>query len=128
MRNYIDLITEAARPNPYDDSIWYRGTWFPDRLPTVGDGHNGDMLGRGVYLTNDPTYAGLFGDVVEYQLMLGSVFTPDSPEWSDELFGQRLNDFARQRGYDAIMVAVGAGVYQICVFDPVLINLAEPDY
>lgn len=127
MRRFIDLIETAQRPNPYDDTIWYRGTNQPGQL-SIGDGRNGDMLGRGFYLTNSPEYAAKFGKhVEEFQVMLGAVLDDEkAPRPNGRMMtGEELNTYARKNGYQAILSSVGDGVYQLCVLDIDLVNPFE---
>lgn len=118
------LVENIREPNPYDDSIWYRGTNVPGGELTF-TGRNGDMLGKGIYFTNDPSYAALFGKHVEkFQLTLSSVL----PEWKAPKDSRNnLNQYARAHGYDAIMGSIGDGVYQLCVLDPREIHRYEED-
>jgi hypothetical protein len=129
MRNFINMLTESVVPNVYDDSIWYRGTNHTGPLQ-IGDGRNGDMLGAGIYFTNDPEYAAKFGKhVLEYQLILSSVLDEqDAPRVDGRMMsGKMLNNYARKNHYDAILASVGSGIYQLCVFSLDFINPVEED-
>jgi len=136
MRRFINIIQEASewdeQPNPFDDSIWYRGTKEPGWIG-IGDARNGDMLGQGFYLTNDPEYAAKFGPHIDkFQVSLGAVLRHSNGTWprdraGRELSGKLLSDFARQNGFDAILDGLGSGVFQLCVLDTRLIELVEDD-
>jgi hypothetical protein len=125
MRTWINLIEQTSSVNPYDDSVWYRGTNHPG-THQIGNGQNGDMLGRGFYLTNDRSYAEKFGDhVEEFQVMLGSVLLEsDAPH---PMSGDQLNAYARSKGFDAILARVGPHTHQLCVFDLRLVNPVEDE-
>ncbi|MER8602781.1 D-Ala-D-Ala carboxypeptidase family metallohydrolase [Mesorhizobium sp. M1233] len=100
--------------------VVYHGTkTAPEKfVATEGGGASGDMLGSGgVYVTNSPDYAGVFGNSV-MPLYARAVNILDERDAPSGLTGKRLRSWAEKNGFDAIRASVGQGTWQMIVFDP----------
>lgn len=93
MRNLIDLI-ESTAPNTSMEKVWYHGSARENPRFSIGHtGTNSTVLGDykskryGIFLTDNPEFAALYGDVRRYRVNVSNVLRlPQQQIVLDDLF------------------------------------------
>lgn len=124
------LANALCCPNTATPSIYYHGTnadvmHFADS----GPGTNGAEFGGGIYVTNSPTYASIFGKNL-IEMHVAAINIADEHMIPRHLTGERAKRWAIENGFDAIRSRKGnfGGIdtHQLVVFHPDQVRIVKP--